>query len=201
MEISTPNHSVKPVSNNYHAQKPSAVEVNQNPNKRSGDRLEVSAKPPVQTPVESKNTISEELREKITEFREEVKMRLIKMLTQSSDESDSLSNLIDPMLYNVADDQEVAEVPEYWNADNTSQRIVDFAASFAEGMGEGKTEFLIRLKDAATEGFRQAKDMLGALPGGSAKLFNDTYQLTMSKFDDLIAQHQKGQSESLNLVA
>lgn len=91
------------------------------------------------------------------------------------------------ILYPVDDNVQAADVPEEWNAENTSQRIVDFALSFREiahKQGMSDEEFMSTIKDAVSEGFRLAKHDLGAMPEASAKLFNDTYELTMKKFDD-----------------
>lgn len=87
-----------------------------------------------------------------------------------------------PETEKVANEPELA-IPEYWNAENTSQRIVDFATSFLD-VFEGKGEdFLTMIKDAIEEGFSQARDMLGELPDAVAKLADDTYALTMEKLD------------------
>jgi hypothetical protein len=76
------------------------------------------------------------------------------------------------------------QVPEEWSADNTSQRIVDFATAFLsifEGTGE---DFLSTIKAAIEEGFKQARDILGELPDEVNSLIDDTYAKTMSKLDD-----------------
>ncbi|MFH0921309.1 MAG: DUF5610 domain-containing protein [Fibrobacterota bacterium] len=78
-----------------------------------------------------------------------------------------------------------ASIPEYWNADNTSQRIVDFATSFLSSFTGENSDFFKRIKDAIEEGFKQAKDMLGELPGAVGKLVNKTYELTMDKLDKI----------------
>jgi len=87
-----------------------------------------------------------------------------------------------------AESEEVAsakplEIPEYWNAENTSQRIVDFAVSFygmANGSGE---EFLETIKSAIEEGFKQARDLMGDLPEEVSSLVDDTWSLVMEKLD------------------
>jgi len=77
----------------------------------------------------------------------------------------------------------IAEVPEYWNAENTSQRIVDFATSFFSAFKGAGEEFLSIIKGAIEEGFAQAKDLLGELPTPVNNLVNQTYDLTMQKLD------------------
>jgi len=80
------------------------------------------------------------------------------------------------------------EIPEYWNAENTSQRIVDFATSFFsafEGKGE---EFLNMMKSAIDEGFSQAREILGAVPEEVGALTDETYALVMEKIDNWAAE-------------
>lgn len=81
------------------------------------------------------------------------------------------------------DESGIPGLPEYWNAENTSQRIVDFATSFYslfEGSGE---EYLSLIKGAVEEGFSQAREMMGELPEAVDNLVNNTYDLVMQKLD------------------
>ena len=75
------------------------------------------------------------------------------------------------------------EIPEYWNAENTSQRIVDFATSFLDVFEGSGDEFLSMIKDAIDDGFAQARDILGELPDTVNELVDDTYSLAMKKLD------------------
>ncbi len=87
----------------------------------------------------------------------------------------------DPMAFN--ESKEIPGLPEYWNAENTSQRIVDFATSFF-GMFEGKgDEYVAMIKDAIEEGFSQAKDIFGAMPDTVGKLVDKTHALVTRKID------------------
>jgi len=91
---------------------------------------------------------------------------------------------------------EAADVPEYWNAENTSQRIVDFAMSFRSlASGLDDEEYIEQMREAVQKGYTLAKKAIGDLPGPSAKLFNDTYNLTMKKFDELLEQARAGKAE------
>jgi hypothetical protein len=74
-------------------------------------------------------------------------------------------------------------LPEYWNAENTSQRIVDFATSFYGAFKGSGDEFLSMIKDAIEKGFSQAKDIVGDLPDPVSKLVNNTHDLVMQKLD------------------
>jgi len=106
----------------------------------------------------------------------------------------------DSILYKVSGDTKAADVPEYWNAENTSQRIVDFAMGFRGLAPElSDEEYIKQVRDAVELGYKLAKKDLGSLPGPSAQLFNDTYNLTMKKFDELIAQAQKGAADNSTL--
>ncbi|MBN1575155.1 MAG: DUF5610 domain-containing protein [Chitinispirillaceae bacterium] len=92
------------------------------------------------------------------------------------------------------------EIPEYWNAENTSQRIVDFAVSFyeiAEGSGE---EFSSTIKSAIEEGFKQARELLGELPDEISGLIDTTYTLTMEKLNKWAQDHGITVSETTDEV-
>lgn len=81
------------------------------------------------------------------------------------------------------EEAETLQIPEEWNAENTSQRIVDFAVSFFDAFEGAGDEFLSTIKAAVEEGFKQARDMLGELPGQVSSLIDDTYALVMEKLD------------------
>ncbi len=81
------------------------------------------------------------------------------------------------------EETETLQIPEEWNAENTSQRIVDFAVSFFDAFEGAGDEFLSTIKDAVEEGFKQAREMLGELPGQVSSLIDDTYELVMEKLD------------------
>lgn len=89
------------------------------------------------------------------------------------------------LLYEVEEGTEAAEVPEYWNAENTGQRIFDFAMSFRDLYPDmSDEEYVSQVRDAVEKGFAEAKEILGnELPGPAKQLFNDTYDHTMSLFD------------------
>jgi hypothetical protein len=78
---------------------------------------------------------------------------------------------------------EIQGLPEYWNAENTSQRIVDFATSFYSMFKGSGEDFLAMIKDAIGQGFSQAKDITGDLPDAVSKLVNNTHDLAMKKLD------------------
>jgi hypothetical protein len=78
---------------------------------------------------------------------------------------------------------EIPGLPEYWNAENTSQRIVDFATSFYSMFKGSGEDFLAMIKDAIGQGFSQAKDITGELPDAVSKLVNNTHDLVMKKLD------------------
>ena len=104
----------------------------------------------------------------------------------------------DSILYDLSGmkDVEESKVPDYWNAENTSQRIVDFAMSFRGLAPElSDEEYIEQIRSAVEKGYRLAKKDLGDLPGPTAKLFNNTYNLTMHKFDELLEKARKGATE------
>jgi hypothetical protein len=116
---------------------------------------------------------------------------LIKSLEEAKKNNPESAEWVDSILYAVDGETKAAEVPEYWNSENTSQRIVDFAMSFQSVSGEDYESYLEQAKEAVLKGFKLAKDDLGDLPGPSAKLFNDTYESVMKKFDQLLEDYRK----------
>lgn len=125
-------------------------------------------------------------------FRAEIQSRLLDMTkaAKSSKDPDTLDlNWLDDILYKVDENEVAAEVPEFWNAENTSQRIVDFAMSFRSLAGElSDEEYMNDIRQAIQQGFKLAKEDLGNLPGPVGKLFNDTYNLTMEKLDRYLSE-------------
>lgn len=78
---------------------------------------------------------------------------------------------------------EIPGLPDMWSAENTSERIVNFATSF-HGMTEsGGRDFYELAKAAIEEGFRQAREIMGELPGAVGDLVDETYKLTMEKLE------------------
>lgn len=73
------------------------------------------------------------------------------------------------------------QVPAYWNAENTSDRIVHFATQMAEISGLDPEAFATAIKDAIGKGFDQANAITGELPGAAGKLNRDTRDLVSSK--------------------
>lgn len=79
--------------------------------------------------------------------------------------------------------QEIEGLPEYWNAENTSQRIVDFATSFyglAESSGK---EYYELMRNAIETGFNEAMNILGELPDEVNNLAHHTYELALDKLE------------------
>lgn len=91
----------------------------------------------------------------------------------------------------VAGEDEVSGVPDYWNAENTSDRIVDFATSFAGIFGDDP-EFAETMVNAVAEGFKQANAVLGELPGAAGKLNRDTRDLVFGKLDKWLEEWRAG---------
>jgi len=93
---------------------------------------------------------------------------------------------------------EKLQIDPYWNAENTSQRIVDFATQFAAQFG-ADSQFFQTIKGAVEEGFTQAKEMLGNLGGEVGELVEQTYTLTMEKLDQWAQQQGIEVAESLRV--
>ncbi len=116
--------------------------------------------------------VVEDIKNQFLSFKEEV----IKSFIESLEGEPSKG-------VNKTEAPEIPGLPEYWNAENTSQRIVDFATSFygvAEAMGEDYYELM---RGAIEEGFSQALGILGEMPDAVNNLVQETYDLTMEKLD------------------
>lgn len=83
-------------------------------------------------------------------------------------------------------------VPAYWNAENTSDRIVAFATSFAGIFGDDP-EFAETIIGAVADGFSQASEVLGNLPGKAGKLNRDTHDLVFAKLDNWLEAWRAGE--------
>jgi len=131
------------------------------------------------------------LMQSINQSKEALKASGVEFAKYNSD-----SILYDLTGINGGKDVEAAKVPDYWNSENTSQRIVDFAMSFRSLAPElSDEEYITQVRAAVEKGYKLAKKDIGDLPGPSAKLFNDTYSSTMKKFDELMEKARKGATE------
>jgi hypothetical protein len=82
-------------------------------------------------------------------------------------------------------------VPEYWNAENTSDRIVKFATQMAEIAG-GDSGFAETIMKAVADGFDQANAATGPLPGAAGELNRKTRELTFSKLSKWLEERKAG---------
>jgi hypothetical protein len=118
------------------------------------------------------------LKQQFSSLKEEIIKSFLKsngVDVQDSTAADSASQ--------TSSNSEIPGLPEYWNAENTSQRIVDFATSFYSMFKGSGQDFLAMIKDAIDKGFSQAKDITGDLPDAVGKLVNNTHDLVMKKLD------------------
>jgi hypothetical protein len=74
-------------------------------------------------------------------------------------------------------------IPEYWNAENTSDRIVKFATQMAQIAGND-SDFAKTIVKAVADGFDQANAASGPLPGAAGELNKKTRELTFSKLSE-----------------
>jgi hypothetical protein len=128
------------------------------------------------------DTSSEDWQKIIDQIKDEyVKMKGSIVTTMFGGSDGKAQEVSDPRKFD--ESKAIPGLPEYWNAENTSQRIVDFATSFI-GMFDGSdTEFVSMIKDAIEKGFSQAKDVLGNMPDEVSKLTDKTHALVMDKID------------------
>jgi hypothetical protein len=98
--------------------------------------------------------------------------------TQSSPGASPLS---DPRSFD--ETKAIPGLPDYWNADNTAQRIADFATSFLGAFKGSGDQFVSMIKDAIDKGFSEAKDIFGKAPDAIDQLTAKTHALVMDKID------------------
>lgn len=103
-----------------------------------------------------------------------IKNELMKKLFGSQESDDEIE--VEPT-------EASSKLPEYWNAENTSTRIVDFAVSFYGLVSTMGQEYVDKIKAAIDDGFKQAREALGELPEETEKLVSNTYDLVMQKLD------------------
>jgi hypothetical protein len=146
---------------------------------------------------EDMQKIVDYIKKEYTSMREELQKAFIKSIGGSVDDTSSIDE---------AGKTDTLNIPEYWNAENTSQRIVDFAVSFFNAFKGSGEEFLNIIKGAIEKGFGEAADMLGDLPDAVQGLVNDTHRLVMEKLDAWaqsqgIAVDTAGTTETLKAAA
>ena len=112
----------------------------------------------------------------------QMKLDLVNQLFGNGQDSSQTSTQVqDPRSFD--ETKAIPGLPEYWNAENTSQRIVDFATSFLSAFKGSGDQFLSMIKDAIDQGFSQAKDMFGDVPNAVGQLTDKTHALVMDKLD------------------
>lgn len=163
-----------------------------------GDTLEISYEASTKLEFSMENADSKEVDsflDKIDQYISEQHDKLFKeLLKQLQSDSQGVRGIggqeIDP----------VYQVPEYWNPENTSNRIVNFALSFFEISGLSQEEYADKVLNAIKKGFEDAKKMLGQLPPETEKLLNDTHQLALEKIQSWKEDASLPQSEKLDLA-
>lgn len=111
------------------------------------------------------------IKDSYTQMKKDMVNQFVKSLGGKVNETDQASSV------------KKFEVPEEWNAENTSQRIVDFALSFYGAVDKQGNDFFEAIKGAIIDGFKQARDILGNLPKEANALIDDTYSKVMEKLD------------------
>ncbi len=128
------------------------------------------------------NLLWKDLEGHIRDFQKRVREALMSQYKQINPDTEEPTSLEEPKV-------EELEIPEYWNADNTAKRIVDFAQLLylrkAEGMEADK--FIDIIRKAVDQGFKEAKGLMGALPPAVDNLNQETYQKVQTGLDQLFA--------------
>ncbi len=87
------------------------------------------------------------------------------------------------ILYSVPVGTPAAVVPSYWNSENTSDRIFNYAMMARNSFPElSDLEFSEKIEKTLLNAFANAKDQLGFEPDDElAQLYNDTFTSTMER--------------------
>ncbi|MGL1885881.1 MAG: hypothetical protein OCD76_05145 [Reichenbachiella sp.] len=153
-------------------------------------------------PAEAQNT-QNPIIATLTETEREIRFSLLKELMKIGDDAQDKevaeTYAEDHILYPTEEGTEPAIVDPYWNAENTGQRLVDFALSFRSHFSDmNDVEYLEEVRAAMLEGFARAKEDMGfsdeSIPPDLAQLYNDTFRSTMEKLDTLLATAKQGES-------
>ncbi len=124
--------------------------------------------------------IVDKVKEEFLHFQEQIIQKFIASINGEEN--------VEPGGETTAASGEIEGLPEYWNAENTSQRIVDFATSFYGVAESGGKEYYEMMRNAIEEGFNQAMGILGELPDAVGNLANNTFDLAMEKLDAWAAE-------------
>ncbi|MBF0430854.1 MAG: hypothetical protein HQK83_06215 [Fibrobacteria bacterium] len=186
-------------SEGYHYQKEELNVVYKN---KDGDSLEISYSAEslnafsMQGDMENSKDIDAGVFKKLDEFIKQQKQMLLDYLFGNKEHPFG-EGIKTGQIEGVEPTTEL-NIPEYWNAENTSQRIVDFATSFFSMSDKGANEFGTMMMEAVKKGFEEASAITGQLPGAAGELVADTQQLTMEKLEAWMAQNS---SEPVSAIA
>ncbi len=119
-----------------------------------------------------------------TARKSEQMLNLVKILFNKQGETDSIANSIEELTGTILADEETiasaqAEIAEdgYFGVEQTSDRLI----GFAKAISGGDPDKIELLRDAVIQGFEEAEEMWG---GELPQISQDTFDATMSKFDD-----------------
>ena len=96
--------------------------------------------------------------------------------------------------YRQVGNESLAMDADYFSADNTAKRIVDFASGFLQthmnlhpeqSSEEATASFAELVRSAVTDGFNEAMALLGALPESILEQIFETYDLVMQMLDEM----------------
>jgi FtsZ-interacting cell division protein YlmF len=130
---------------------------------------------------DSRQSIVDKIKSEYADLQVQMKKVLFGSVDNTSDNNSTIQ-VDDPRSFD--ETKELSGLPDYWNADNTAQRIVDFATSFLSAFSGSGEEFISKIKDAIKEGFSQAGfDTDKTYSDSVNKLTAKTYALAMDKVD------------------
>lgn len=99
-------------------------------------------------------------------------------------------------LYPVPEGTPEAWVAPEWSADAVSDRIMQLAGFFMATLPGDPEENMKKIKEAMEKGFQNANDTIGAVPADLAQLYNNTYEKTMSKWDQFVKEFRAEKTQN-----
>lgn len=153
--------------------------------------------------VDDKENIKKEIKELYDLVKENMVKELMKSLgaeIQGADKNEKNEDV---------KSIEIEGLPEYWNAENTSQRIFEFAISF-HSLSEQDTEgYYKMMRDAIISGYDEAIGEIGEVSDEVSALSQNTLELALEKLDnwakeqgvDIDSVLQEDVNDSVDLIA
>lgn len=120
----------------------------------------------------------------LNELYDTLQSKIIEKLSESLGISIKKNENIDDKSMEVTDGGTIEGLPEYWNAENTAQRIFDFSVSFFSVSSQDAEGYYVMMKEAITKGYDEAIGEIGSVSKEVSALSERTLELALEKLDE-----------------